>query len=77
MGDLWSLNNWVVRDYYRLVDSVNGLEQSVRGLSDEQVVSTIFFNLWFMVWEEEETTGFLMSGMWFFSMMFAAESKDN
>ncbi|KAM0939798.1 putative protein translocase subunit SecA, SecA DEAD-like, SecA motor DEAD [Dioscorea sansibarensis] len=37
MGDLWSLNNWVVRDYYRLVDSVNGLEQSVRWLSDEQL----------------------------------------
>ncbi|KAH7680776.1 Protein translocase subunit SecA protein [Dioscorea alata] len=36
-GDLWSLNNWVVSDYYRLVDSVNGLEQSFRGLSDEQL----------------------------------------
>ncbi|KAM0939803.1 putative protein translocase subunit SecA, SecA DEAD-like, SecA motor DEAD [Dioscorea sansibarensis] len=38
-GNLWSLNNWVVRDYYRLVDSVNGLEQSVQGLSDEQLRS--------------------------------------
>lgn len=35
--DLWSLNNWVVRDYYRLVDSVNALETYIQRLSDEQV----------------------------------------
>ncbi|OAY65501.1 Protein translocase subunit SECA2, chloroplastic [Ananas comosus] len=35
--DLWSLNNWVVRDYYRLVDSVNALETYTQTLSDEQL----------------------------------------
>lgn len=36
-SDLWSLNSWVVRDYYRLVSSVNALEPQLRRLSDEQL----------------------------------------
>ncbi|XP_073013685.1 protein translocase subunit SECA2, chloroplastic isoform X2 [Typha latifolia] len=35
--DLWSLNNWVVLDYYRLVSSVNDLETRIQRLSDEQL----------------------------------------
>lgn len=36
-SDLTSLNYWVVRDYYRLVNSVNALEPQIQRLSDEQV----------------------------------------
>lgn len=36
-SDVTSLNNWVVRDYYRLVKSVNALEPQVQSLSDDQV----------------------------------------
>ncbi|XP_008781674.2 protein translocase subunit SECA2, chloroplastic isoform X2 [Phoenix dactylifera] len=36
-SDLWSLNNWVVRDYYRLVNAVNALEPRIQRLSDEQL----------------------------------------
>ncbi|KAL7086182.1 hypothetical protein ACP275_14G323700 [Erythranthe tilingii] len=35
--DLSSLNYWVVKDYYRLVNSVNVLERSIEKLSDEQL----------------------------------------
>ncbi|PKA56238.1 Protein translocase subunit SECA2, chloroplastic [Apostasia shenzhenica] len=38
-SDLWSMNNWVVRDYYRLVSSVNALEPIIRSLSDEQLTA--------------------------------------
>ncbi|KAL2611692.1 hypothetical protein R1flu_023384 [Riccia fluitans] len=31
------LNHWVVRDYYKLVETVNSLEPSIRALSDEQL----------------------------------------
>lgn len=34
---LTSLNNWVVKDYYRLVNSVNSFEPLIQNLSDEQV----------------------------------------
>lgn len=37
LSDFTSLNYWVVRDYYRLVDSVNALEPGIQRLSDEQV----------------------------------------
>uniref|UniRef100_A0A2P2LAA5 chloroplast protein-transporting ATPase n=1 Tax=Rhizophora mucronata TaxID=61149 RepID=A0A2P2LAA5_RHIMU len=37
MSDFTSLNYWVVRDYYRLVESVNALEPRTRCLSDEQL----------------------------------------
>ncbi|XP_039053835.1 protein translocase subunit SECA2, chloroplastic-like isoform X2 [Hibiscus syriacus] len=37
--DCTSLNWWVVRDYYRLVDSVNGLELEIQRLSDEQLTA--------------------------------------
>lgn len=36
-SDFTSLNYWVVRDYYRLVNSVNALELQIQRLSDEQV----------------------------------------
>lgn len=36
-GDLTSLNYWVVRDYYRLVDSVNSLEPQIQALSGEML----------------------------------------
>ncbi|XP_042049198.1 protein translocase subunit SECA2, chloroplastic-like isoform X1 [Salvia splendens] len=36
-NELRSLNHWVVRDYYRLVNSVNGLEPHIQKLSDEQL----------------------------------------
>ncbi|KAL8167585.1 hypothetical protein V2J09_009084 [Rumex salicifolius] len=36
-SDVTSLNYWVVRDYYRLVDYVNKLEPLVRSLSDDQL----------------------------------------
>ncbi|XP_016569707.1 protein translocase subunit SECA2, chloroplastic isoform X2 [Capsicum annuum] len=32
-----SLNNWVVKDYYRLVNSVNSMEPQIQHLSDEQL----------------------------------------
>ncbi|KAK4352637.1 hypothetical protein RND71_028155 [Anisodus tanguticus] len=32
-----SLNNWVVKDYYRLVNSVNSIEAQIHNLSDEQL----------------------------------------
>lgn len=32
-----SLNNWVVKDYYRLVNSVNSMEPQIQNLSDEQL----------------------------------------
>ncbi|WOL11921.1 protein translocase subunit SECA2, chloroplastic [Canna indica] len=35
--ELWSLNSWVVGDYYRLVSSVNALEPQMLSLSDEQL----------------------------------------
>ncbi|XP_065846858.1 protein translocase subunit SECA2, chloroplastic isoform X1 [Euphorbia lathyris] len=35
--DLTSLNYWVVKDYYRLVESVNAFEPQIQGLSDEQL----------------------------------------
>jgi len=35
--DFTSMNYWVVRDYYRLVESVNSLEPQIQSLSDEQV----------------------------------------
>ncbi|KAF3339869.1 protein FAR1-RELATED SEQUENCE 7-like protein [Carex littledalei] len=34
--DVLNLNSWVVRDYYRLVSSVNSLEPQIQRLSDEQ-----------------------------------------
>ncbi|XP_011074819.1 protein translocase subunit SECA2, chloroplastic isoform X1 [Sesamum indicum] len=36
-SDLSSLNYWVVKDYYRLVSSVNSLEPHIQKLSDEQL----------------------------------------
>ena len=36
-SDFTSLNYWVVRDYHRLVNSVNALEPQIQGLSDAQV----------------------------------------
>ncbi|KAJ4700751.1 Protein translocase subunit SecA [Melia azedarach] len=39
LSDFTSLNYWVVRDYYRLVDAVNGLEPQIQGLSDEQLTA--------------------------------------
>ncbi|OMO50370.1 Protein translocase subunit SecA [Corchorus capsularis] len=38
-GDFSSLNYWVVRDYYRLVDTVNALEPEIQKLSDEQLTA--------------------------------------
>ncbi|KAL2339739.1 hypothetical protein Fmac_007679 [Flemingia macrophylla] len=37
--DFTSLNYWVVRDYYRLVNSVNAFEPHMRSLSDEQLAA--------------------------------------
>ncbi|KAJ8773379.1 hypothetical protein K2173_028556 [Erythroxylum novogranatense] len=37
VSDATSLNYWVVRDYYRLVNSVNALEPQIQSLSDEQL----------------------------------------
>ncbi|KAM4077118.1 hypothetical protein ACJW30_12G115200 [Castanea mollissima] len=43
-SDFTSLNHWVVRDYYRLVNSVNALEPKIQSLSDEQLtVKTVEF----------------------------------
>ncbi|XP_022870347.1 protein translocase subunit SECA2, chloroplastic isoform X4 [Olea europaea var. sylvestris] len=36
-SDISSLNYWVVKDYYRLVKSVNALEPRLQNLSDEQL----------------------------------------
>lgn len=36
-SDITSLNYWVVRDYHRLVNSVNTFEIQIQRLSDEQV----------------------------------------
>ena len=36
-SDLTSMNYWVVRDYYRLVNSVNDFEPQMQSLADEQV----------------------------------------
>lgn len=36
-SDLTSLNYWVVRDYYRLVNSVSALEPRIQSLSDDQL----------------------------------------
>lgn len=36
-SNVTSLNYWVVRDYYRLVKSVNALEPQIQRLTDEQV----------------------------------------
>ncbi|XP_071712164.1 protein translocase subunit SECA2, chloroplastic [Rutidosis leptorrhynchoides] len=38
-GDFTSLNYWVVRDYYRLVDFVNSFESRIQKLSDEQLTA--------------------------------------
>ncbi|OMP05112.1 Protein translocase subunit SecA [Corchorus olitorius] len=38
-GDFSSLNYWVVRDYYRLVDTVNALEPEIQKLCDEQLTA--------------------------------------
>ncbi|KAI3758560.1 hypothetical protein L6452_06127 [Arctium lappa] len=38
-GDFTSLNYWVVRDYYRLVDYVNSFESQIQKLSDEQLTA--------------------------------------
>ncbi|RDX64969.1 Protein translocase subunit SECA2, chloroplastic, partial [Mucuna pruriens] len=37
--DFTSLNYWVVRDYYRLVNSVNAFEPQIQALSDEQLAA--------------------------------------
>ncbi|KAG0452021.1 hypothetical protein HPP92_025904 [Vanilla planifolia] len=37
--DLWSMNSWVVRDYHRLVSSVNAFEPQIQRLSDEQLAA--------------------------------------
>ncbi|KAJ7959174.1 Protein translocase subunit SecA [Quillaja saponaria] len=39
LSDFTSLNYWVVRDYYRLVDSVNAFEPQIQKLSDEQLTA--------------------------------------
>lgn len=36
-SDFTSLNYWVIRDYYRLVNFVNSLEPHIQKLSDKQV----------------------------------------
>ncbi|KAI3460557.1 hypothetical protein Pfo_017220 [Paulownia fortunei] len=44
--DLSSLNYWVVKDYYRLVNSVNALEPDIQKLSDEELsAKTLEFRL--------------------------------
>ncbi|XP_044511762.1 protein translocase subunit SECA2, chloroplastic isoform X2 [Mangifera indica] len=39
LSDFMSLNNWVVRDYYRLVRDVNAFEPWIQTLSDEQLTA--------------------------------------
>lgn len=46
-SDFTSLNYWVVRDYYRLVKSVNALEPQIQRLSNEQVLCAMGFFLFF------------------------------
>ncbi|GKB88227.1 protein translocase subunit SecA2, chloroplastic isoform X1 [Tanacetum coccineum] len=38
-GNFTSLNYWVVRDYYRLVDFVNSFEPKIQKLSDDQLTA--------------------------------------
>ncbi|XP_034200816.1 protein translocase subunit SECA2, chloroplastic isoform X4 [Prunus dulcis] len=38
-SDVTSLNSWVVRDYYRLVSSVNSLEPQIQRLTDDQLTA--------------------------------------
>ncbi|XP_023552713.1 protein translocase subunit SECA2, chloroplastic [Cucurbita pepo subsp. pepo] len=38
-SDLTSMNYWVVRDYYRLVNSVNDFEPQMQSLADEQLTA--------------------------------------
>ncbi|KAG6577169.1 Protein translocase subunit SECA2, chloroplastic, partial [Cucurbita argyrosperma subsp. sororia] len=38
-SDLTSMNYWVVRDYYRLVNSVNEFEPQMQSLADEQLTA--------------------------------------
>ncbi|CAN1268621.1 Protein translocase subunit SECA2, chloroplastic [Linum perenne] len=38
-ADLTSLNQWVVKDYYRLVESVNAFEPQMQQLSDQQLAA--------------------------------------
>lgn len=45
LGDFTSLNYWVVRDYYRLVHSVNAFERDIQSLSDEQVGRLVYRQL--------------------------------
>lgn len=42
--DFTSLNYWVVRDYYRLVEAVNAIEPQIKSLSDEQVCVSHWFS---------------------------------
>lgn len=42
-SDFTSLNHWVVRDYYRLANSVNEFEPQIQRLSDGAV--GVFFSL--------------------------------
>lgn len=39
LGDFTSLNYWVVRDYYRLVEAVNAIEPQIKNLSDERLTA--------------------------------------
>ncbi|KAF5725305.1 protein translocase subunit SECA2 chloroplastic [Tripterygium wilfordii] len=39
LSDFTSLNYWVLRDYYRLVDAVNAIEPQIQRLSDEQLTA--------------------------------------
>ncbi|CAK7346910.1 unnamed protein product [Dovyalis caffra] len=39
--DFMSLNYWIVRDYYRLVESVNALESQMQKLSDDQAFAVV------------------------------------
>lgn len=41
--DIASSNYWVVKDYNRLVNSVNSLEPAIQQLSDDQVSTFRFF----------------------------------
>ncbi|XP_077231655.1 preprotein translocase SecA family protein isoform X2 [Tasmannia lanceolata] len=46
LSDFTNLNYWVVRDYHRLVDSVNSLEPIIRRLTDDQLTAkTLEFRL--------------------------------
>ncbi|XVF11969.1 hypothetical protein REPUB_Repub08aG0074400 [Reevesia pubescens] len=39
LGNFTSLNYWVVRDYYCIVNSVNAFEPEIQRLSDEQLTA--------------------------------------